>query len=211
MGAFGHCPSRRVMRPSNAVDTFEYITALVAVVIGLAIADLATSLHRLLRHRNKVRWDWVSPLAALLILAELFNLWWRWRGFEGTTTAEVIPYFLALILIYLTASITLPDEIPDEGIDLGRYFDENRRYFWFVYALYVAVIITLMSLRGVQQGMTATELWSRYYFDYPWIVVAFGLIFVRQRWVSGVVMLVTMGWLIWGLDWWSRSASVVLL
>ena len=31
------------------MDTFEYITALVAVVIGLAIADLATSLHRLLR------------------------------------------------------------------------------------------------------------------------------------------------------------------
>jgi hypothetical protein len=187
------------------MDTFEYITALVAVVIGLAIADLATSLHRLLRHRKVVRWDWVSPLAALLILAELFNLWWRWRGFDGTTTAEVLPYFIALILIYLTASITLPDEVPAEGLDLGRYFDENRSYFWLVYGSYIAVIITLMSLRGLHQGLTTADLWSKYYFDYPWIIVAFSMIFVRQRWVSGAVMLITMAWLIWGLDWWNRA------
>ena len=140
------------------MDTFEYITALVAVVIGLAIADLASSLHRLLRHRKVVRWDWVSPLSALLVLAELFNLWWRWRGFEGTTTAEVLPYFVALILIYLTASITLPDEVPAEGLDLGRYFDENRSYFWFVYACYVTVIITLMSIRSLHQGLTTADL-----------------------------------------------------
>ena len=187
------------------MDTFEYITALVAVVIGLAIADLATSLHRLLRQRKVVRWDWVSPLAALLVLAELFNLWWRWRGFTGTTTAEVLPYFVALILIYLTASITLPDEVPEEGLDLRRYFDENRSYFWFVYSSYVAVIITLMSIRGLDRGLSVSDLWSKYYFDYPWIVVAFGMIFVRQRWISGALMLITMGWLIWGLDWWNRA------
>jgi hypothetical protein len=149
------------------VNTFEYITALVAVVIGLAIADLATSLHRLLRHRNIVRWDWVSPVAALLILAELFNLWWRWRGFTGTTMGDVVPYFVALILIYLTASITLPDEVPAEGLDLGRYFDENRSYFWFVYASYIAVITALMSVRYLHHGYSVSDLWRTYYFDYP--------------------------------------------
>lgn len=187
------------------MGTFEYITALVAVVIGLAIADLATSLHRLLRHRKVVRWDWVSPLAALLILAELFNLWWRWRGFTGTTTGEVVPYFVALILIYLTASITLPDEVPEEGLDLGRYFDENRSYFWFVYSSYVAVIITLMTIRGLERGLSVSDLWSKYYFDYPWIVVGYAMIFVRQRWISGAVLLVTSAWLVWGLDWWNRA------
>jgi hypothetical protein len=185
------------------MGTFEYITALVAVVIGLAIADLATSLHRLLRHRKAVRWDWVSPLAALVVLAELFYLWWRWRGFTGTTTGEVAPYFVALILIYLAASIALPDEVPAEGLDLGRYFDENRTYFWFVYASYVAVLMTLMSIRGLHHGLSASDLWSRYYFDYSWILVAFGMIFVRKRWISGALMLVTVGWLISGL--WNRA------
>src|SRR5690349_12928061 len=177
------------------MDTFEYITALVAVVIGLAIADLATSLHRLLRNRKVVRWDWVSPLAALVILAELFNLWWRWRGFTGTTTGEIVPYFVVLILIYLAASIALPDEVPGDGIDLGRYFDENRSYFWLVYTSYVAAMITLMSIRALHHGLSVSDVFSRYYFDYFWIVVAYCMMFVRRRWISGAVMLAALIWL----------------
>lgn len=185
------------------MDTFEYITAIIAVVIGLAIADMATSLHRLLRHRKVVRWDWVAPLAALMILAELFNLWWRWPGFAGKTIGEVVPYFAELILIYLAASSTLPDEIPANGIDLGRYFDENRGYFWFVYASYVAVYMVLTTIKGLQHGLTASNLWSQYYVDYPWIVIAFGMIFVRPRWISGVFLLATLLWFVWG-DWLHR-------
>jgi hypothetical protein len=190
------------------MDTFEYITALVAVVIGLAIADLGTSLHRLLRHRRIVRWDWVSPLAALLILAELFNLWWRWRGFSGSTTAAVVPYFVALILIYLAACSTLPDEVPAEGVDLREHFDQNRSYFWFVYATYVALIITLLSIRAHQHGATAADLLRKYYFDYPWIIVAYAMIFVRKRWISGALLAVTLVWLVWGLDWWNRAPDI---
>ena len=187
------------------MDTFEYITALVAVVIGLAIADLATSLHRLLRNRKRVRWDWVSPLAALVILAELFNLWWRWRGFEGRAIGDVLPYFLALILIYLAASVTLPDEVPAEGIDLGRYFDENRSYFWLVYATYVVLMVTLLGIRYLHQGHSLAELWSKYHFDCLWTVAAYAMVFVRRRWVSGAVLLAVLIWLNWGLDWWNRA------
>jgi len=187
------------------VDTFDYITALVAVVIGLAVADLATSLHRLLRHRKIVRWDWVSPLAALVILAELFNLWWRWRGFTGTTTGEVVPYFVALVLIFLAASVSLPDEVPAGGLDLGAYFDENRSYFWFVYASYVALIIVLLSIRGWQHGLSGSDLLANYWFDYAWILVAYTMMFVRRRWISGVVLLAVLVWLNWGLDWWNRA------
>lgn len=187
------------------MDTFEYITALVAVVIGLAIADLATSLHRLLRYRKVVRWDWVAPLAALLVLVDLFNLWWRWRGFTGTTMSEVAPYFIALILIYLAASITLPDEVPADGIDLGQYFDENRSYFWFIYTSFVAVILTLMTLRRIDEGWSASSLWGTYYFDYLFIAVGYGMMFVRTRWISGALILVTLVWLLWGLDIWDRA------
>jgi hypothetical protein len=186
------------------MDTFEYITALVAVVIGLAIADLATSLHRLLRHRKMVRWDWVAPLAALLVLVDLFNLWWRWRGFTGTTMGEVAPYFVALILIYLASSIALPDEVPSAGLDLGAYFDEIRSYFWFVYTTYVAVILTLITFRRIGQGFSASQIWAINYFDFPWIIVGYGMIFVRKRWISGAVLFVTLTWLLWGLDIWDR-------
>ena len=180
------------------MDTFEYITAIIAVVIGLAIADMATSLHRLLRNRKVVRWDWVAPLAALMILTELFNLWWRWHGFNGRTIGEVVPYFAELILIYLAACVALPDEVPANGLDLGRYFDENRSYFWFVYPSFVAVYMVLKTIGGLQHGLTASHLWSENYVDYLWIIVAFGMIFVRPRWISGVLLLATLIWFLWG-------------
>jgi hypothetical protein len=132
------------------MSTFEYITALIAVVIGLTITELATSLHRLLRNRSVVRWDWVSPVAALVILTELFNLWWRWRGFTGSTMGDVAPYFASLILLFLAASVTLPDTVPERGIDLRRYFDANRKYLWSVYGSYLALFIALMTIRDAQ-------------------------------------------------------------
>jgi hypothetical protein len=173
-------------------------------VVGLAIADMATSVHRLLRYRKIVRWDWVAPLAALLILAELFNLWWQWHGFAGRTIGEVVPHFAALILIFLAACITLPDEVPATGLDLGRYFDDNRSYFWLVYSSYVAVFMALKTIKDLEQGLTLADLWSQYYIDYPWIIVGFAMVFVRQRWISGVVLLVTLIWFVWGADWWGR-------
>ena len=190
------------------MSTFEYITALMAVVIGLAIADLVTSLHRLLRQRSAVRWDWVSPLAALLILTELFNLWWQWRGFTGSTMGDVAPYFASLILLFLAASVTLPDAVPEDGIDLRRYFDDNRKYFWTVYGSYVAVFVTLMTVRDAQHGLTALDIIQKRYFDYPSIAVYFVLIFVTSRWVSGAALIVTLLWLLWGFDWWNRPLVI---
>jgi hypothetical protein len=31
------------------------------------------------------------------------------------------------------------------------------------------------------------------------------MIFVRRRWISGVVLLAVLVWLNWGLDWWNRA------
>jgi hypothetical protein len=165
---------------------------------------MATSLHRLLRNRRRVRWDWVAPLGALVILVELFNLWWSWRSFTGNTLAELAPYFVALVLLFLTASATLPDEVPEEGLDLGRYFDENRSYFWTLYGSYIIIWIGMWTLRDVAKGMTFVQLLREYYFDYPWIIACFTLVFVRARWLSGGLLLVTLVWVLYGFGWWGK-------
>lgn len=178
-----------------------------AVVIGLAIADMATSLHRLLRNRKRVRWDWVAPLAALVILVELFNMWWSWRSFTGNSLADLAPYFVALVILFLTASATLPDEVPSEGIDLRRYFDENRSYFWSLYGSYITLWIGMWTIGDIAKGSTLADLLGEYYFDYPWIIVCFSLLFVRPRWISGVFLLITLGWVLYGYGWWSKPLA----
>ena len=176
------------------MNSFEYITVLVSIVIGRAIADMATSLHRLLRARKNVRWDWVSPAAALLILAELFNLWWKWHGFTGSTLGQVVPYFGVLILLFLAASATFPDEVPAEGIDLGRYFDDTRAYFWSVYAAYVGSWIGLRVIYDLLSGVSLAEAILPRWFDLLSIPIFVALVFVRARWIGGIVIIVSLVW-----------------
>ncbi len=153
-----------------------------AVVLGLAIADMATSLHKLLRNRRRVRWDWVL--------------------------AQVAPYFVVMVLLFLTASAALPDEVPEEGIDLGRYFDENRGYFLSLYGTYITVWIGSWTIADIAKGATVADLLGDYYFDYPWIVACFILVFVRlPRWTSGAFLLITLGWLLYGYGWWSKPLT----
>ena len=176
-------------------------------MVGLAIADMAMSLHRLLSNRKRVRWDWVAPLAALVILIELFNLWWSWRSFAGDSMADLAPYFIVLVLLFLAAATTLPDEVPAEGLDLGRYFDEKRSYFWTVYGIYITIWIGMWTIGDIRKGLSLGELLRQYYFDYPWIVVCFAMVFVRRRWVSGAFLLITLFWVLYGFGWWSKPLT----
>lgn len=136
------------------MNSFEYITVLVSIVVGLAIADIATSLHRLLRAGRRVKWDWIAPAAAALMLLELFNLWWKWHGFTGQTLGEVMPYFAALLLLFLAASACLPDAVPEDGLDLKHFAQTSHLYFWSVYTAFVVVWI---GLRTVWMRRAATE------------------------------------------------------
>ena len=187
------------------MNTFEYITVLVAIVIGLAIADIATSLHRLLRAGRRVSWDWLAPLAALLVLLELFNLWWKWHAFTGTTLGEVVPYFGVLLLLFLTASAALPDEVPAEGLDLRVYFHEAHRHFWAVYTAYVLSWIVLRTSTQLHEGMPLPAVMWDHKFDYPSIALYFAVIFVRSRMLATTALIVTIVYLTW--EWWSAPLA----
>ncbi|HYH80787.1 MAG TPA: hypothetical protein VEX86_13390 [Longimicrobium sp.] len=127
---------------------FEYVLPMVSILIGLAVGDLSLSLHRLLRARRRVRWDWLPLAAALLVLLLILEFWW---AFYGIGRAEVWTRYwgflilgAALISIFLLASAALPDAIPDdEELDLASYYQENRRYFWTLFALFTVLALVL--------------------------------------------------------------------
>jgi hypothetical protein len=122
---------------------FEYLTAFVAILIGLAVADLATSLHRLMRARDRVKWDWATPAAAAMVAIQVmaqFWVFWFSRSERGYTFASIFALTCVLALVFLIASAVLPDEVPVEGIDLKAFYEKNRRYLWGLEALYIATV-----------------------------------------------------------------------
>ena len=127
------------MEMTPAARAFEYLLGLSTVIIGLAVADIAKSLHRLVRHRDKVTWDLATLLAALYALWMCVSIWfaqWRTRDIEETRHFFFYLTLLAdFFLLYLIAATSLPDEPRDDN-DLRAYYEGNRRYFWSLIILF---------------------------------------------------------------------------
>jgi hypothetical protein len=94
-----------------------------------------------------VRWDWLPLGAALLVLLLILQFWWEfyqmghaeiWTRYWGFLILAA-----ALISMFLLASAALPDAVPDDGLDLADYYDENRRYFWILFTLFTLLAFVL--------------------------------------------------------------------
>jgi hypothetical protein len=117
---------------------FEYALGIFAVLIGLAVADIASSLHRLLRNKTQVRWDPLALLAALYALCMAVYMWfdiWGVRHFDATRHFFFYLCLVAeLFILYLIAAASLPDETGQT--DLRAYYAGNRCHFWSLVVLF---------------------------------------------------------------------------
>jgi hypothetical protein len=164
------------------VRAFEYATGLFAVLIGLAIVDLATSFHRLLRRSSIVRWDPLALMAALYALCLVVAMWfdlWGVRHFDATRNFLFYLTFIAeFLILFLVAAASLPDQ-PSEGADLREYYARTRRYLW--------VLLTLFQLLYVADGLYFSRGESA---DIPrWALLVLNVLMVLPLIVSFVLFL----------------------
>jgi hypothetical protein len=121
------------------IRAFEYAIGVFAVLIGLAIADIATSFHRLLRSKSSVKWDPLALIAALYALCMAIYMWfdlWGVRHFAATRHFLFYLFLFAeLFVLFLIAASSLPDEA-SSSTDLREFYATNRRNFWFLVVLF---------------------------------------------------------------------------
>jgi len=130
------------------MSVIEYVSVFVSIVLGLAVAELGVSFHKLMRARRRVQWDWMSLALAFVMLLEVLQFWWLSYDWYAHTTGlrlvEFLPNLALLLLIYLMAAAVLPDEVPEAGLSLRSFYVDSARYFWsLVLAITVAIILIL--------------------------------------------------------------------
>ncbi len=120
------------------IRAFEFAIGVFAVLIGLAIADIATSFQRLLGSPSTVKWDPLALLAATYALCMAIYMWfdlWGVRNFAATRGfLFYIALFAELFVLYLIAASSLPADGTDH--DLREFYSGNRRRFWFLILLF---------------------------------------------------------------------------
>jgi hypothetical protein len=116
----------------------EQALVFASIVLGVAVAFELGHLNGVLRS-DRVRWHWAQPAFALFVLLTIISYWWMAaaKGDGPITLGEFLPIMFQLVLLVLLAAVSLPDRIPEEGVDLAEYYQRNRRYQWLLMALYM--------------------------------------------------------------------------
>lgn len=112
----------------------DFLLAFVGIILGLGVADLLTSLHKLLRAGSRVKWHWATPTLAALMLLVTLIVWFRsfveLSDLRSETLAAFLPMFVVLVFSFLMMAAALPDDVPDSGIDLEEFYFSSRIHLW---------------------------------------------------------------------------------
>ena len=165
---------------------FEFAMGLFSVLIGLAVIDVATSFHRLMRFRAAIRWDGLTLGVAFYTLCVAVYMWFDLWGVRRFAATRHFPFYLGLIsvffVLFLASAASLPDE-PGATTDLRNYYEDNRRYFWTLLTLFQAGY-SLFGFYFIASELPKLPLWSGLVdlalMISPALVCA-GLIFLRSR------------------------------
>jgi hypothetical protein len=144
-------------------DLFAYLAAFVSIVLAVALTDMIQSAHRLIRARARVKWDPLTPLFAVSVflglLSSFFSLWGDAR-FDRLTFYGLVAFMAQPTLTALVAFAVLPDEVPDAGLDLKRFYFENRRYLVVLLAISgILDIVWVMRWATMHQALGSSGFW----------------------------------------------------
>ncbi|MEM7780603.1 MAG: hypothetical protein AAF697_09460 [Pseudomonadota bacterium] len=166
----------------------ENALVFVSIVLGVAVAFELEHLNKLLRSK-KVKWHWAQPLFALFILFTIMSFWWMIASSdtgEEITLAQFLPVMWALVVLNLLAAAALPDGVPQQGLDLAEYYQENRRYLWGLYLLLSGPLAANWIIVGIRRSDDFVEVLPYVLSEgFPLAFVAL-LFFARRWWLVGL-------------------------
>jgi hypothetical protein len=138
------------------MSPFEFVCAFYSVVLGVAVAQLMTSVGRLIEVREQVRTYWVQSLWVVIVLLVDVNNWWAMWELRSAKSWSFLSFFLLVGLvasIFLVTVLLFP-RVPESGgpIDLDAHYYKNRRIFFLANAagwtLGVLCNLSFLPMRG---------------------------------------------------------------
>jgi hypothetical protein len=121
------------------MSPFDYAVGLVSILVGLALADVAASLHKLLRQGRSVRWDGRVILSVAFVIVEITGMWFSVWAIRSVNAVLWFPFYLTLFLEFMVLFLVCAACLPDDAVenrDLEAFYEKNRRYLWSLFALF---------------------------------------------------------------------------
>lgn len=124
------------------MDAFSYLSVLLSIIIGLAIAEVLQGYRGLLLARGRLQGGATPLVWSALMLFAAIQSWWASFGLRDHDEWSFLAFAVILIqvsLLYMAAAIILPDRTDLEKADLSEHFRQQRPAF---FALLLAMLVT---------------------------------------------------------------------
>ena len=172
------------------MSEFEYVLAIPAIVVALAMSELLTSWARLLRSDTTIEWDYLAAGWSVFFVVSAAYLWignWDYHAVVEANALSVLAMLLPPVLL-LPVSVLLSPAVPPSGALSLRehYFRVAPRVFPIAVAYLVSssLVDVVLLDRTLAPGGAFSFL-----FGLPLLV----LVWARAPWVHAGLLVVYLG------------------
>jgi len=178
------------------MSDFEFVSVVLAIVIGLGITRILSGQATVLEHRATLRTDWISLMWAVAVLLWQIVYWLgtvnSYRERTVFTVASFGLLLLAAVALYFASALVLPSRI-GPGTDLRQHYE----------AVLVPFFLVIMALPFLELGDSALNGFSNPLSREPAYLFTQGAIIfgclsaltIRDRRNHGLIAIVALGWL----------------
>jgi hypothetical protein len=131
------------------MDAFGYLSVLLSIILGLAIAQVLQGYRALLLARGRIHADPAPLIWSGLVLLFAAQAWWASFGLNARREWDFLDFAVIMIqmgLLYMLSALVLPDVPPEEPVDLTRHFDRHRKAF---FAFLIAMLASSIAKEAV--------------------------------------------------------------
>ena len=115
------------------ISSFEYVTVLISIVLGLGITQILTGIARLIQKRDKLIIYWPHLLWIIFILFLHVQEWWVMYELKMFIPWR-LPVFLFVMLypitLFVMAKLIFPNKLKGKQIDLKKFYYKNFKKFF---------------------------------------------------------------------------------
>ena len=127
------------------MDAFGYLSVLLSIILGLAIAQVLQGYRALLLARGPIHVDAAPLIWSGLILLFAAQAWWASFGLNARQDWDFLDFLVILVqmgLLYMLSALVLPDVPAEQPVDLVRHFQRHRKsFFAFLIAMLASSIL----------------------------------------------------------------------
>jgi hypothetical protein len=133
------------------LSSFEFLSVLISVVVGLGVAHLLTGIGRLIHRSADSRLSAAHLLWTAFVFLFMVVYWWTVVfGYQDWQNWNIVLFLFVLmygVFLFLLAVVLYPPDLP-EPWDMPAHFIAKRRWYFGIFILLVLTELTDTGLKS---------------------------------------------------------------